>query len=60
VTVSKNVIKAVTPAPGFCRDRVTGVQKSLHFLDSGYRRNGANLPFLALCELMNTKVLEDP
>jgi hypothetical protein len=65
VTVSKNVIKAVTPAK-------PGVQKSLYFLDSGpfdklrvpslprdFRRNDASLRFLALCKLMNTKVLED-
>jgi hypothetical protein len=33
--VSEQVLQAVTPAPGFRRDRVAGVQKFLLFLDSG-------------------------
>jgi len=31
--------KNVTPAPGFRRDRVAGVQNRLLLLDSGFRRN---------------------
>jgi len=29
----------VTPAPGFRRGRVAGVQNCMFFLDSGFRRN---------------------
>ena len=39
----------VTPAPGFRRDRVAGVQKFVS-LDSGFRRNDRRVPFLNNCE----------
>jgi hypothetical protein len=45
--------KAVTPVPGFRRDRVTGVQKihnELKTLDSGFRRNDGKGRFPAFFE----------
>jgi hypothetical protein len=38
--------EVVTPVPGFRRDRVTGVQNGLYFLDSGFRRNDTKYHFL--------------
>jgi hypothetical protein len=51
--VSQKVINAVTPAPGFRRDRVAGVQNCLFFLDSGFRRNDRKRRFLTVCEDLN-------
>jgi hypothetical protein len=41
----QEVTKGVTPAPGFRRDRVAGVQYCLPFLDSGFRRNDGKRSF---------------
>ena len=45
----------VTPVPGFCRDRVTGVQRiynNLKRLDPGFRRNDGKAAFPAFCEII--------
>jgi hypothetical protein len=39
LTDYEEAIKAVTPAPGFRRDRVARIQNPFVFLDSGFRRN---------------------
>jgi hypothetical protein len=48
----KNTLPKVTPAPGFRRDRVAGVQEVLVFLDSGFRRNDRKGLFLTCYELV--------
>jgi len=53
---SQEVIKAVTPAPGFRRDRVAGVQNRLIFLDSGFRRNDAKPNPRAFYEVANVSL----
>jgi hypothetical protein len=45
----------VTPAPGFRRDRVAGVQKFLVFLDSGFRRNDRKERFLTSYETVKLR-----
>jgi hypothetical protein len=41
---SQEVLKIVTPAPGFRRDRVAGVQNFLEFLDSGWSSSASGGP----------------
>jgi hypothetical protein len=53
------VLQAVTPAPGFRRDRVAGVQKFLVFLDSGFRRNDIKGRFLAFYETVKHVLLKN-
>jgi hypothetical protein len=50
LTASQEIIKVVTPAPGFRRDRVAGVQSGFSVLDSGFRRNDETLSREASCE----------
>src|SRR4030042_415187 len=45
---SNKILQTVTPAAGFRRDRVAGVQKPLVFLDSGLRRNDGKRRFPSL------------
>ena len=48
----------VTPAAGFHRDRVAGVQRSLVFLGSGFRRNDRKERFRAFYEAINIEQWE--
>jgi hypothetical protein len=59
LTASQKATKAVTPVPGFRRDRVAGVQKSLLFLDSGFRQNDSRDHFLTFCEAVNVESEEN-
>ena len=53
---SQDVIKAVTPAPGFRRDRVAGVLNRLIFLNSGFRRNDTKPNPRAFSEMANVSL----
>ncbi|HEX9909294.1 MAG TPA: hypothetical protein VGA86_00305, partial [Desulfatiglandales bacterium] len=55
--------EVVTPVPGFCRDRVTGVQvfcNPMKKLDSGFRRNDEKGAFRACSRLTRNEDGEQP
>jgi hypothetical protein len=51
MNLSQEVLQTVTPAPGFRRDRVAGVQNFLAFLDSRLRGNDGKEYFLSFYEV---------